>query len=137
MWVKMSTPQPPPITFSVWPIPTSVKHGAVTAPLDAEFSITTNTPSPQLQAAIERITALIFTHAVNASTAAAAPVALPSLLVTVRQAGVPLQLGVDESYSLDIPSDATSQATLTADTVYGAYHGLQVPLLLGDGTCEF
>lgn len=34
-----------------------------------------------------------------------------------------MQLGVDESYSLDIPDDA--EATLTATTVWGALHGLE------------
>jgi hypothetical protein len=37
---------------------------------------------------------------------------------------VPLQLGVDESYSLDIPDDG-SDATLSAVTVWGALRGLE------------
>jgi len=46
------------------------------------------------------------------------------VVVTVADVNVPLQLESDESYVLDIPSDG-STITITAPTVYGAYHGLQ------------
>lgn len=50
--------------------------------------------------------------------------AMTSLLVSVTNLSVPLQLEVDESYSLSIPADG-GQATLQAATVYGAYRGLE------------
>jgi len=49
---------------------------------------------------------------------------ISQLTVTVKNINVPLQLGADESYTLDIPADGSS-ATLSANTVYGAYHGLE------------
>jgi len=49
---------------------------------------------------------------------------LPSVTVTVANVNVDLQLGVDESYTLTIPADGTG-ATITSQTVYGAYYALQ------------
>ena len=46
------------------------------------------------------------------------------MLVMVTDLTVPLQLGVDESYTLVIPDDG-SQAVLTAPTYYGALRGLE------------
>jgi hypothetical protein len=49
---------------------------------------------------------------------------LTGVTVAVANVNADLQLGVDESYVLDIPADKAT-ITITANTVYGAYHGLQ------------
>ena len=42
----------------------------------------------------------------------------------MKNTDVPLQLDMDESYTLAVPADG-SNITITAATVYGAYHALQ------------
>ena len=49
---------------------------------------------------------------------------LSELVVDVADVDAPLDLGVDEGYALEVPSDG-SPASLRAQTVWGALHGLQ------------
>ena len=44
--------------------------------------------------------------------------------VTVRNVSATLQLGTNESYKLTISADC-SAVTLSAETIFGAYHGLE------------
>ena len=46
-----------------------------------------------------------------------------SAQVNVANVNVPLQLNVDESYTLSVPT--SGGITITANTVYGAYHAMQ------------
>ena len=103
---------------SLWPIPVSMTVGAANVSVSPAFTFVAATASADLTAAFARVRPLIFGHA------STAPGALTQLIVTVANVNVPLQLGVNESYTLTIPADG-SAATLTAPTVYGAYHGLQ------------
>jgi hexosaminidase len=154
LYVKHATPQPSYNGSMLWPLPVSITTGSnnLTVAAGAAFTFTAVNPSTDLSAAFARISALIFTHdlpsdvasvasaaaararaaaagagvapAAAADPAAAALPTLSQLVVTVANVSVPLQLGVDESYTLTIPGDG-SPATLTSATVYGAYYGLQ------------
>jgi len=125
--VKQTVPQPP--RLSVWPKPTGVANGSTMLLVNPAFTFAAGTPSADLTAAFARTSAVIFTNPVAAPQhrraffSAAAPT-LATLNVNVANVSVPLQLGVDESCTLVIPGDG-SAATLTAKTVYGAYHGLE------------
>lgn len=60
---------------------------------------------------------------VEVVTAKGDTMVLQGVVVNVQEPDTDLQLGVDESYTLDIP--VSGAATLNASTVYGAYHGLE------------
>ncbi len=149
LYVKNSTPQPAPPVYNgvlLWPMPVNISTANTTVVVAGPVTFTATTPSADLTAAFARFTAQIFKHAspaassdviaklrsngaVTAETAAAAEVlgaaaTLSTVTVSVANVNVPLQLGVDESYTLTIPADG-SPATITAATVYGAYMGLQ------------
>lgn len=49
---------------------------------------------------------------------------ITSCSIKVENLDVPLQLGIDESYTLNVPADG-SQCVITSKTVYGLYHALQ------------
>lgn len=117
-------PAPPP---SLWPMPQSVSVGqgrlVVTSSLDFQAS----TPCADLTAAFARTAAKMFNRGSYTGAHAASRLGLPTLatlVVSVANVSVPLDLGVDESYTLTLPTDG-SAASLTANTVYGAYHGLE------------
>jgi hexosaminidase len=104
----------------VWPYPTAFSNGTASVNVAAAgFTFTATTGSPDLTAAFARFQPLFFPHAV------AVPVGggLTGVTVSVANVSVPLQLGVDESYTLTVP--VVGVATISAATVYGAYHGLQ------------
>ena len=77
--------------------------------------------TPALEAALDRYRTIFFPH----RTASRAPTAgqLSLLTVHVLHRSIPLTVGVDESYNLTI--DHTTGATIYANTVFGAYHGLE------------
>jgi len=131
LFVKASVPEPP--RLSILPKPISVSNGSTTVFVGKGFAFSASTASPDLDAAFARYQAIIFPHAWSQSVETlrhrhmvlpAGTPTLTSLVVSVANVSVPLQLGVDESYTLSIPADG-SPATLTAATVYGAYHGLE------------
>lgn len=120
-------PSPPAL---VWPEPQSLVQGSTPLVVSSQLTFTATNPSPDLDAAFARFTALFFPHGQYPTTQESAAAArfsrsvMSALTVTVTNTSVPLQLGVDESYTLTLQADGTA-GTLTAATVYGAYHGLQ------------
>ena len=131
LWVKQPVPQPPPPRLLVWPLPRAAAlppDGAAAAvALAPGFALTSSSaPSADLAAALVRALSDVLSHGPPAALAAAAAAAaqLPSLDVHVTDVGARLALGVDETYALAVAADG-SAATLTAPTLFGAYHGLQ------------
>ncbi|KAI3869166.1 hypothetical protein MKW92_043511 [Papaver armeniacum] len=97
-----------------------------------------------LSVAVQRYLTLILSERYNPIIAPAANItasspALEILTISVTDLSLPLQHGVDESYSLTIPT--IGSANLTAATVWGAMRGLETfsqlvwgyPLLIGTG----
>jgi hexosaminidase len=140
LYVKNTSPQPEYNGPSLWPLPVHITSGNGNVTVPPSISFVASTPSTDLSNAFTRIAALMFQHNLPASSrdiveklraggasklggVSADPV-MSTINVNVADVNVPLQLGVDESYTLNIPADG-SAATLTANTVYGAYHGLQ------------
>ena len=117
-------PAPPPL---LWPMPRNLSLGNVSLVVSSALAFTAVTPSAVLIAAFARIEGLMFNHGDANGTAVAARLGAPlltSIRVDVADVTVPLDLGVDETYSLVIPADG-SAAELVAATVWGALHGLQ------------
>ena len=126
LYVKHDTPQPsptpapspPPIPF--WPIPVKLSTGSKSLAVDSALTFSIPSSNTDLVAYAARTKALIFQH----TAASPGSGALTTVNVLVTNPDAPLAQGVDESYNLTIPSDG-SPATLSANTNYGAYHGLQ------------
>jgi hexosaminidase len=118
-------PAPPPL---LWPMPKIVSIGASKLVLDAaNFQFSATTPCMELDAAFTRFTGILFPRGAfpTAEPARRAGAAvLARVVVAVDNVSVPLDLGVDESYSLSVPADG-SPASISAPTVWGALHGLQ------------
>jgi len=145
LYVKSTTPQPSYNGVNLWPMPINITSGNSTVSVSPSMSFVAGTPSTDLSNAFARIAKLMFQHNLPSETQEkvsniankvrsmfggkntvdlqANPM-LNTLNVNVADVNVPLQLGVDESYTLTIPADG-SAATLTAKTIYGAYFGLQ------------
>jgi len=125
LYIKSTTPTSNTSTIFLWPLPINISNGNTLITVSPNFNFVATTPSSDLTNAFDRIQKLIFNHNLptNSKNIANNPT-LTTLNVNVANVNVPLQLGVDESYSLVILADG-SAATLTANTVYGAYHGLQ------------
>ena len=122
-----TTPQPPPPAppaapaISFFPLPVSVSFGAGAQAVSTALAFSVSPASADLSAYAARIGADLF----RTTPAAAAPAGAPTQVnINVADVNVPLQLGVDESYTLAWPADG-SAATITAKTIYGAMMGLQ------------
>jgi hexosaminidase len=124
------TPAPPEPTY-LWPQPASVSLGAgrVLVSSGLQFTEVGGGGTPELVAAFARFEAILFSRgsydAVGAggSRASGLPT-VTSVLVSVANASVPLDVGVSESYTLSVPADG-SPIALSSATVWGALHGLQ------------
>ncbi|KAJ4843546.1 Beta-hexosaminidase 2 [Turnera subulata] len=116
--------------LNVWPKPRSISwpHPEATL-LSPSFNI--SSPShPYLSPAVERYLLQIlkehyipmFTPALNVSNSSPP---LQTLAITVKDLKSPLGDGVDESYTLVIPSDNSGCGYLEAETAWGAMRGLE------------
>lgn len=109
----------------VWPMPQSFTQGSTPVavnPATFKFACSSDGVCPDpLPAAFTRYTNLVFING-NASSGSA-PGCVSALVLTVTTS-VPLDFGVDESYSLDV-SATCGPATLSANTQWGALRGLE------------
>ena len=128
LYVKNATsPQPKPPAppaapaISFFPLPVSVSFGASAQPVATSLAFTVTPASADLSAYAARIGYDLFR---TAPVTAAPAGATTQVNINVADVNVPLQLGVDESYTLAWPADG-SAATITAKTIYGAMMALQ------------
>ena len=120
-------------TINVMPLPASVQMHPGKLKLDGSFTVTTSGyTDARLQAAILRLqqrlegrTGIVLPLGVAPSGTAA------MLTIAVKASGAAYpKFGDDESYALEITSD---RATLSANTVWGAMHGMETLLQLVSG----
>jgi hexosaminidase len=126
VYLLAPSPAPPePLLQVVWPAPKSITYpptpGAQPLRVSGALTFTATTPSADLDAAFARALARTFPRGTSKYAAGAT---LTSVTVTVANVSVPLQLGVDESYTLTLPADG-SPGTIVSATVFGAYHALE------------
>jgi len=122
LYVKQSTPTP----RNLWPAPAHSTTGASNVTLSRSFAFFSD-DIPVLKEAIKRAMAKIFTHTQAPAPTEAVrdgPPELEEFNIQVNKQNVPLQMGVDESYTLTIPDDG-SAASLTCETVWGCILGLE------------
>lgn len=107
----------------LWPHPAQFSNGSASVIVDSVgFIFTTTTPCDDLSAAFDRYRAVFFPRRVSAQLKTS--LALNTLVVNVKNTSGEVQLYTDEAYNLTVPSDG-SAVIITANTLLGAYHGLQ------------
>ena len=114
----------PPLML--WPAP----RGPVTSSDGSVFvspSLSvTGADAPDVVAAVARFLPRAFPHATpSAPRRAAAAPAISTLALSVANGAAELQLGVDESYTLSVPAEASGEILLTAATQFGAMAALE------------
>lgn len=126
----------PPEVPTIWPIPAEVAVGNKSVALAPDFTMQlTGPPSKLLSRAIARYDSLIFAHpTVEERNQSSAGLQLTQLLLIIANKSEELFLGVDENYTLSVPSScpvestrvgASCAAVLHAPTVFGALRGLE------------
>ena len=106
---------------NIWPLPKAFKNGTTLLHVDpTSFTFEGGaSPSADLTAAFARYTAQMFTHRVETVSGAS----VSKVTVSVKNDKAALQLGVDESYTLEVGADAS--VAITAETQFGAYHAME------------
>jgi len=129
LYVVEDTPQPPPppppppsANFPpIWPSPKAFTNGSTTVTLDAANFKLIGTVPDAVATRYSQIAENMFSHKVGVNSG---PGSIAGASVTVADAAAVLQLGVDESYSLDIPAGG-GNIEIKSQTVFGAYHALE------------
>ncbi|XP_068643923.1 beta-hexosaminidase 1 [Aristolochia californica] len=116
----------------LWPVPKEFSFGNGTIPIDPNLSFQMQgvaEKSEVLQDAFRRCKTTVFNDRSVLTRSTAADYALSVIKVVVESADESLQLGVDESYSLFVAKDdgrsIIGEATIEANTIYGALRGLE------------
>lgn len=105
---------------NIWPLPKEYKHGDKTITIDTyHFRFFTPAQSNELISAFQRYYDLVFDR-----KAEIVEQGVRQALVTVKVDKAELQLGIDESYTLEIPEDG-SDIKINAANAFGAMHGLE------------
>lgn len=112
----------------IWPLPANYSSGNATIAFDVQrLKLIYNggqAPTQDMQGAFTRFMDRAFSSHVSQPTNLPPNIPLiKAIFVNVVNAIVPLQFGVDEKYKLEISSKAG--ITINANTIYGAYHGLE------------
>ncbi|KAJ2622801.1 Glucosamine-6-phosphate isomerase (Glucosamine-6-phosphate deaminase) (GNPDA) (GlcN6P deaminase) [Coemansia sp. RSA 1358] len=119
----------PVLAHSIWPVPTKYEGGNCTTAAASTQIVVGYTVSQLLANAVDRYNSLIskesFTPPAdyNITKAPATDGSLSGLQISISNSDEALSLDTDESYTLDVPVDG--QATLKANTVYGALRGIE------------
>src|ERR1035438_6861508 len=120
-------------TINVMPLPSSVQMHPGKLRLDSSFAITTiGYTDARLQAAVVRLQQRLEGRTGIVLPRGVAPIGAAAVVtIRVKQGGAAYpKLGEDESYALEIMGD---HATLNANTVVGAMHGMETLLQLVSG----
>jgi len=123
-------------TINVMPLPASVQMGPGKLKLDGSFAVTTTGyTDARLQAAVRRLQQRLEGRTGITLPQGVAPIGTAAVLkITVKQGGAAYpKLGDDESYALVI---AGGGITLSANTMWGAMHGMETLLQLVSGDLE-
>uniref|UniRef100_A0A1D1YL31 beta-N-acetylhexosaminidase n=1 Tax=Anthurium amnicola TaxID=1678845 RepID=A0A1D1YL31_9ARAE len=111
----------------LWPLPKQFRHGNGTLSVDPNIFQGDGGNSSILGEALERYRGIIFGHSVSLSGRSSFD--LSKLTVVVASDDETLQLGVDESYTLLVAQgddqSIVAEATIEANTIYGAIRGLE------------
>jgi hexosaminidase len=105
----------------MWPVPQEFTNGTGTTFVARQLQLVMNaTASHDVTSSFARFVARTFYH--PTSQAAPGSAAITRVLLTIADTGAPLQLYVNESYTLEVSATAIS---IVAATNYGAYHALE------------
>ena len=120
---------PPPLPPSaplgpvyLWPYPSSVTNGNAARQVSYPLQVSTYPTFSDITGAVARFNAIAFPHR---ATGDPGPSSYVALNIQVRDNNAPLQMGVEESYSLTIPAEGNDEISIFAETYYGALHALE------------
>jgi hexosaminidase len=99
-----------------------VSFGATSVQVSPALSVSGAAQWPEVAAGVARFLERAFARPVGSGDGGAA---ISSLALNVTNGSSVLALGVDESYSLFVPTDASAPLTLSAATQFGALAGLE------------
>tara|TARA_B110000208_G_scaffold148446_1_gene179113 strand:- start:716 stop:2494 length:1779 start_codon:yes stop_codon:yes gene_type:complete len=146
MYIRSPPPPPLPTSpkpFNVWPLPSTFTNGSATVAVDTTrwtFSTASGVAvDPTLTAAFKRYAQLLRRQSIRVHGGGPTDISedhdatLVGCAVNVHSTHVALVSGVDESYTLYVPSAIGGVARIVAETVWGALHGLETLLQLTDG----
>ncbi|EXB65336.1 Beta-hexosaminidase subunit [Morus notabilis] len=117
----------------LWPLPSEFTSGNDTLSVDPALSLALagsgGRGSAIVRAAFDRYKGIIFNHANGGTSRRSRVYDIRSLKIVVDSDSDELQLGVDESYELFVAKNdgqsVVGEATIEANTVYGALRGLE------------
>ena len=118
---EQAAPRDQPTTF-IWPLPQSVFQGSQLRNVNYDISFACHPSFPDLDGAIRRFMDVTFQHRAVGDGGESA---LSTVDVQVRDIDAALQMGVDESYTLHIPTGDDDSVHIEANTYYGAVHALE------------
>ncbi|XP_042511208.1 beta-hexosaminidase 1 [Macadamia integrifolia] len=123
-----SNSEPDDSLVYLWPLPSQFSHGEATISVDPGLSLDlggNGGDSSIVREAFQRYREIIFKH----SSGEKADYDLNKIKILVKSDNETLHLGVDESYSLYVAKQSDlsifGDATIEANTVYGALRGLE------------
>jgi len=110
----------------MWPAPNTFTNGTARVyvnPATLTWATGCASASTDLTNGFARFLGNAFPHTLSTPT----PNGISQISICLKNASVPLQLYVDESYLLSVPSTNTTGnvVSITCNTVYGCYHALE------------
>ena len=112
----------------VWPAPRGpVSSGQAVVSVSPHLAVS-GADAPDVSAGVARFLARAFPYAAPSAAAAqrrGSAAAVSALTLVIGNGSAELQLGVDESYRLSVPSDAASAIVVSAATQFGALAALE------------
>lgn len=128
-------PQPPPFpplpNAQFWPMPHTVSSGTSTTSFAETFTMTATTDFPLLEQTLSRYHSLLFRKRSKTRVQEQSAV-LGGLDVTVTSSSTTLTENMDESYTLDVPTQG--RAKLSAPCIWGVMRGLETFIQLFDAS---
>jgi hexosaminidase len=122
--------------LQIWPEPTGLVTTGILSINVSPLLTITGADTPDVVDGVTRFLSRAFLHPISSSTSLHKLMnklmnkngntsILSRLVLNVTNGNTELGLGVDESYSLFIPSESSSSISLTSETQFGLYAGLE------------
>lgn len=108
----------------IWPMPQQYTNGTASVSVDPRmftFSASCSNATTDLTNGFARFLLNAFPHAVTNAPSGS----VTSVSICLEQTDVPLQLYINESYTLEISTSPSAGIAIHCPTVYGCYHGLE------------
>ena len=119
-----------------WPHPSQIDAGASVLSVSADFALEVTNPTgahKHLHSTAKRYSEAITSARGDGCNATVSAPQLKKCTVTVKDTSVPLAAGIKEGYALQLGADG--QCLIEAQTVWGAFHGMESLAQLAAENC--